>query len=167
MTWACVHTYSSDEEKAVKNLNDQDYDAFCPMRRIPNPKKLTEFISRPLFTGYAFVSIENGRRWASINSTPGVIRLMTTHGSVVRELGEYLHPIPVSDRVIAGLRSIPIEGLKPDTIVRVRWRDNPFYSIEGTVVSLTKDQRVLVLMVLMNRPQIVKFTPDELEIVER
>lgn len=170
MSWACVHTYTSEEEKAVKNLLDQDYDAFCPMYQQPAPKKLTELISRPLFPGYAFVSIEEGRRWASINSTPGVIRLMTDRGVKPGKPGEqvaYLKPIRVPDVIVEGFRSTQVNGLKPDTIVRVRWRDHPFYSFEGTVVSLTKDQRVLVLMQIMNRPQVMKFTADKLEIVAR
>lgn len=170
MGWGCVHTYTSDEAKAVRNLGDQSYEAFCPMRQKPNPKKLTEFLSHPLFPGYVFVLIEPGRRWASINSTPGVIRLLTDRVARPREgwsaeAPPTLNPIWVGDHLIEGLRGTAVEALKPDTVVRVRWRDNPWYGIEGTVASLTKDQQVMVLMTILGRPQELRFTPDSLEII--
>ena len=166
MGWACVYTYWGCELKAVDNLVNQGYEAFCPVYRTPDPRDFKVMRTRPLFPSYAFVSLEMDQRWASINSTIGVIRLLTVGlaGTVDR------HPIFLSDGQVdqwRGSERVDKFELPAGTRVRIKVRSSPFHNFEGTVCELTKSQRVRVFLNMFNRDAVVTFeSPNDLERVE-
>ena len=164
MPWAVVHTYGGQEEKAVVNLLRQGFEAFCPRYvRASDARQSGTSPSHPLFPSYAFVQLDLDSRWASINSTLGVIRLLTS--------GPRPSPRPsfVADSFIDGLDRMGVrhEGtLLPNTVVRVRRIDSPLYDLVGTVVGMANRDRVRVLMSLMSRDTVVEFeVANDLEVV--
>jgi transcription antitermination factor NusG len=161
MGWSVVLTYGTCERKAVENLKRQDYESFCPLFERPSKSNLTQTVETPLFPCYIFVSIEPEQPWHSINSTPGVVRLLTDRNR--------LNPKPLFvrdekvDEILAWSRTAE-DPLPAGTLVRVRGRTNPFYDMTGTVVGMDKLMRVSVLMSVFNRDVIVEFVhPAELE----
>ena len=57
-------------------------------------------VCKSLFTGYMFVKLAPDQRWAPINSTTGVVKLLTRKS----DKSEYLEPCTVPDDFIAGLQ---------------------------------------------------------------
>ena len=168
MSWGCVSTYVMSETKAVENLERQGFTAFCPFYARPNPKKLTELRKVPLFPGYVFVRLIAGQSWSVINSSHGVIRLLTDQmrRNVRRESNAGPRPLYVSDDIIDPLYEVRVEGLKPNTMVRVRNRNNSFFDRTGRISTMSGDERVGVLMCMFNSDIVVEFRASELEIVE-
>lgn len=159
---AVVHTYANRERYAVKNLANQGFDAFCPLENRPvragvNKGKTVEM---PLFPCYAFVRLLEDQPWMSINSTYGVIRILTVPGAVPR-------PMMVRDidarvaEALAKLQESAVSPFAPGTIVRVV--SGPLTSFEGTVEGLD-GHRLMVLMSIFDRNTRVTF--DDPSMVE-
>ena len=163
MPWAVVYTYGRQEEYAVEQLQNQEYRAFCPILRYPDPKSLRgELLTKPLFPCYAFVRLAAEQKWSSISSTRGVIRLLTAPAVKERDRRPLFLPEGQIEQWYDP-REQKYE-LDPEMRVRVRNKDSPFFELEGTVREMTKSQRVYVLLSMFNRDVEVRFDrPDELE----
>jgi transcriptional antiterminator RfaH len=161
MSWAVVQTYAACEARAVENLQRQHYEAFCPLLARPSRSDLSRTVDAPLFPCYVFVSIALEQSWRSINSTYGVVRLLTDRNrDNPRPL--YVHDEKISD-ILALSRTVE-DPLPAGTLVRVRGRANPFYDLIGTVVGMDRLMRVTVMMSVFNRDVVVEFvSPSELE----
>jgi transcriptional antiterminator RfaH len=77
--WYVAQLKPNSFEKAMTNLNRQDFDTFMPMRRetVRHARRQKEVL-KPVFPGYIFVrfgSLPNA--WRKINSTFGVTRLVS------------------------------------------------------------------------------------------
>jgi transcription antitermination factor NusG len=159
--WSVVLTHRSSEHRAVENLKRQDYDAFCPLIAQPSRTDLRRTVESPLFPCYVFVGIGPEKAWRSIDSTYGVVRLLTDRNPTNPK------PLFVSDEKINELLTLSrtVEDPMPaGTLVRVRARRNPLYDMAGTVIEMDKLMRVSVLMSIFNRDVIVEFVdPSELE----
>lgn len=146
----------------MEQLSNQEYRAFCPVLRYPDPKNPREWLSKPLFPCYAFVRIAPEQKWSSINSTRGVIRLLTTVAANDRNRRPLFLPEGQVEQWYDPREQV--YALDPGMRVRVRKKDSPFCEMEGTVREMTKAQRVYVLLSLFNRDIEVRFDhPDELE----
>jgi transcription antitermination factor NusG len=167
MGWSCVHTYVGQEERVVDSLGMrwprmngvEKFEAFCPTYRAPLPgRPPPEFREIPLFPGYVFVNLGEGQPWDSINSTPGVIRLLTDRNQLSPK------PLPVSEATMLDLRQRLVDTpvLRPGARVRITNARNCFVEFEGIVDSLTKDQRVMVRLSFLNRDQVVRFDYGDL-----
>lgn len=158
MGWACAQTYGNQEAKAVLNLRRQNYTAFCPQVLRPVLGRQGEHVRRPLFPCYVFVLIEPDQPWRSIDSTYGVIRLLTDRHR------EQPRPLYVADSLIEfWINDRYEEPLPVNALVRVRQKDSPFFETIGTVVEMSASQRVSVLMTLFNRDVVVEFSAAALE----
>jgi transcriptional antiterminator RfaH len=161
--WACAHTRSGEERRAVENLARQGYEAFCPLQMRPSRSDVRKAVSLPLFPCYVFVLIAPDQRWRSINSTYGVIRLLTSHGTMDPR------PLFVRDEKVAEIRALAqtvADPMPPGTVVRVRQRSSPLYDMVGEVVRMDGTMRVSVLMSIFNRDTVVEFVnPNDLAVV--
>ena len=166
MGWACVHTYSGREFDVVANLSrkglrkygPEAYDTFCPQYVTTDPFSPALSIPRPLFPGYVFVQLGPDDPWTSINSTYGVIRLLTTLNK----------PLFISEASAENFKKVrQLTGvLTKDAIVQIKQAGHPFYDMEGVIVELTSDQRIKVMMSLFNRDLVVEFTdPNSLRVI--
>jgi transcription antitermination factor NusG len=111
-----------------------------------------------------FVNLHPDRSWTPINNTYGVIRLLTNRNR--------LNPRPlfIADSFIESIedlrrKSERKEGLPPNTIVRIRQRDHPFYDYTGTVIGMDLSSRVRVLMSLFSRELMVTLQVTDVEIL--
>ena len=159
--WSVALTHRAAEHKAVENLKRQDYDAFCPLIVRPSRSDLRCTVEAPLFPRYVFVGIAPEKSWRSINSTYGVVQVLTNRDRM------YPRPLFVDDAKIDEILTLSRtveDPLPPGTLVRVRGRNNPFYDLVGTVIEMDKLMRVSVLMNIFNRDVSVEFlNPVELE----
>ena len=64
--WYLVKTKPRQEKIAIQNLENQNYETFCPIAQINNRLVV-------IFPGYLFVQLnEKIQNWSPINSTKGV-----------------------------------------------------------------------------------------------
>jgi transcription antitermination factor NusG len=116
-----------------------------------------------------FILLEPHRRWAVVNSTYGVIRLLTRK----TDKSEYLQPCTVSDDFIAGLQQCSNHGdpanhkghngvwlLEPGT--KVKLISGPLAGHEGEIIAWRDDARVQLLVTMMNRPMTIITRGDNL-----
>lgn len=166
MGWACFQTYGAQERKAVENLARQGLESFSPfyIRPVPPSGKIRGPKELPLFPCYGFVLLEEPEQWGKPNNTYGVIRLLTDRNKVSPK------PLWVPDSYISSLYNLQAKPANPlfpiNTIVRVRTKDNPMYDLNGVVVSMSKNDRVKLLMSLFRRDVVIEFSTGDLEIVK-
>lgn len=158
-SYAVVQTYAGQERYAVKNLrnplNHGGYDAFCPMENRPSRADPGRTVETPLFPSYVFVLLERGQPWRSIDSTYGVIRILTDRH---RDNPSPLFVHDLDDRVsraLEKLRESATRPFEPGTLVRIM--RGPFTSFTGLVEKLDKRMRLTVLLSIFDRDTRVVF----------
>ena len=157
--WAIVQTYARCEHKAIENLHRQNYDAFCPL--LAHYSSKARIVESPLFPCYVFVDIAPQQPWYAINSTYGVIRLLTDRNKI-NPKPVFVHDKKINEILV--LARAAEDPLPAGTLVRIRGRNNPLYDMVGTVVGMSKLMRVSVMMHIFSRDVIVEFvSPSELE----
>lgn len=157
--WAVVNTHPHREQAALENLARQDFRCYCPrIRKRVRHARRTQDVLRPLFPGYLFVEIgPQGQHWRPILSTLGVRTLV--------RCGERLSFL--DDAFIASLKLSEVDG----AVVRrasyhvgqqVRMADGPFEGLIATIIEMDEQQRLVLLMDLLNRPVKVKVDAQNL-----
>jgi transcriptional antiterminator RfaH len=163
--WSVARVKTNQDHVAIRRLGDQGYQTFNPtyVHRVVVRRKVVERIS-PLFPTYLFIRLDAGQRWAAINSTYGVLKLLTRMGS-----DGYNEPCRIQDDFVAGLKRCCENSdalrqrawmLKPGTTVRIL--NGPFTMHEG-VVSWATSQRVQLLIYMLNRIVPVEVSVAELD----
>ena len=144
--WYVVQTHPRQEAQAQRELQNQDFQAFCPM--VAKESRLGVYLV-PLFPGYIFCQIDTSRPWRSVASTRGVLRLLSSAPE---------RPIPVPPGIVeelmatASLRSV-ITAIAPPLLAegaKVRVTDGPFADQQG-IVLWSDNRRVRLLMEILGR----------------
>lgn len=149
--WVAVATHPNAEGQAVRNLERQGYECYCPRTRVlRRHARRSETVERPFFPGYLFVRLDLGRdRWRPImhsrgvraivrfGEEPGVVPEGVVESLMAREAGEGLDPPPASERLEVG-QEVSLHG-------------TPFDDFVCTVQSLDARDRVCVLLDLMQK----------------
>jgi transcriptional antiterminator RfaH len=147
--WAVINTHAHREEIALQNLRRQNFIAYCPMiRRHRSHGRRFTTVLRPLFPSYLFVSTgANFGRWKPILSTYGV-RSVVRNGQKIAVIG---------DDFIAHLRAREVNGaiVHPSEPYRigqsVAIAEGPFGGLMATIIDMNENDRIVVLLDLMNR----------------
>ena len=146
--WVVLTTKHCCESLASENLGRQGYNFYCPMiiRRIRHARKAYD-APRPLFPGYIFVELGGNNRWRPILGTYGV-RSIVRNGEV---------PALLPAEFVEGLKSREIDGAirKPESPFQpgqaVAISGGPFDGLVGQILELRENDRVLLLLDLLNR----------------
>ena len=95
--WFVVHTRPNGEQRALVNLERQDFAAWLPVyAKHRRHARRVETVQRPMFPRYLFVSVDlEAERWRAILSTYGVAGLV----------GAGDGPEPVPDGIVEALAS--------------------------------------------------------------
>lgn len=133
----------------IENLFRQQYEAYCPMiiKHIRHARRAYD-AKRPLFPGYVFVERPAERTlWRPLLGTFGV-RSVVCHGEVPSLL-----PLgfveDLKTREIEGAIQKPETPFKPGQTVTIA--GGAFEGLVGQILSLRDDDRVLMLINLLNR----------------
>jgi len=151
--WYVVQCKPREERRSLENLERQGFCCYLPMLSVEKLRHGALFdVREPLFPGYLFVRLnELTDNWHSIRSTRGVIQLV--------RFREY--PVPVPDSMIDGIHerlagATPrIPYLKPGE--RVRITDGPFSDVKAIFIAKDGEERVVLLMNVLNREQRLSF----------
>jgi transcriptional antiterminator RfaH len=148
--WFVVRTQPRAEEKAMRHLSNQAFDAYLPRyeRRIKHARQ-HKIVLRPLFPSYLFVHLDPDLcRWRSINGTVGVREILTDGGM----------PLRVHDRIIDEIRAREDETgaikLVRPTFARgqvVKLLDGPLADVGALFEEMRDDNRAILLVSLLGR----------------
>lgn len=158
--WYAVQTHQHSESLAERHLLSQDFRTYLPKRkRTVRHARSIRTVCGAYFDCYLFVSFDIQRqRWAAINSTVGVRRLLMSDSA----------PIPVPNGVVeALLLSTDEDGvLHSENLLKsgqkVRVAHGPFADQLGTLDYVGRDGAVRVLLDIMNRSVPVRIDRDNL-----
>ena len=155
LRWYLVQCKPREDERALENLQRQGFECYRPARSVErrrHGRKCT--VCEPLFPNYVFIRLNRVRdNWSSIRSTRGVLHLV--------RFNEF--PLPVADAIIEGIRSRLDHGtaepyLKPGE--RVRITKGAFSQLEGIFVTHDGQDRVVLLLDILQRNQQLTFPLD-------
>lgn len=153
--WFAVHCRPQQDARAEANLRNQGYETFRPLARLRRRRRgrLTPVVES-LFPRYLFVRLDDtAENWAPIRSTRGVRDLV--------RLADH-RPAAVPEPVIADLtdRADPESGVvdlsldidyRPNQPVRIT--EGPFAGQEALFVARRGEDRVIVLLEILQRAQ--------------
>lgn len=162
--WYLVQTKPGQDQRAEQHLANQGYELLRPMaRRRKRHGRRWRTVTEALFPRYLFIHLDDeAENWAPIRSTRGVTGLV--------RFGMF--PTPVPSEIIDGLKSRmePETGCVDLTGVtdfrageRVRLTEGPFEGLEAIFLARKAEERVMVLLEVMQRQQRIAVPEQALE----
>ena len=160
MNWYLLQTKPNAHVMACENLSRQGFAVFLPLIT-KTTKKNGKFvdIKIPLFAGYLFMGTSiNAVSWKSVNGTRGVSKAVTLDG-IYR---------PVSTNIIEALQSrcdeCGVLRRMNDIVVsdRIKIERGPFAEFVCTVDQIKDDQRVWVLINILQQQTRVEVSMNEI-----
>ena len=153
--WRAVYSKPRQESRAHLHLLNQDYEAFLPLVRARRRVRGRDRnLLEPMFPRYLFIRLTDYREdFGPIRSTRGVVGLV--------RMGEEFPVVP--DELIAAIREREQDGavdlsqfqsLKPND--RVEIKAGPFAGYQGVFDASNGDERVIVLLDILNRQRKVE-----------
>lgn len=147
--WIVVQTHPRKEHVARENLERQRFSSYCPMlQSTTRHARCTRPALRPLFPGYVFVCIDKQTPvWRPILSTTGVRAVVLSGERPGRLPAGFVETLKA--REINGAIARPADPYRVGQSVRVA--DGPFDGVLATIVELQENDRLVVLIGLLNR----------------
>ena len=144
--WYLVQCKPRQDERAEENLQRQGYECSRPAcRRERLLRGQRQYVQESLFPGYLFIHMPQGANWAPLRSTRGVARVVAFGG----------RPLAVSCELVSQLQNRAethiITTFNPGDKVTIL--DQGFAGIESIFMSMDGEERVILLINLMNRQQ--------------
>lgn len=160
--WYLIHCRPRQDERALENLERQNFHCYRPVRlveRIRARRKST--VPEPLFPRYLFIQLDSvNDNWYPIRSTRGVCQLVCFNSE----------PTPVPDGVIDGIRARlrQLDVAEPCLKLgeRVRITEGPFSQLEAIFLANDGDERVVLLLNIVQTEQRLVFSAHSVQKVE-
>lgn len=153
--WYLVQCKPRESFRAEVHLNNQNYTCFHPT--YPIKRKVSGHVQSvivPLFPHYLFVLLNGSDKWSAIRSTRGVSKIVYFNGA----------PASLDHRLVEGLQRhcAVLHGCEPEPIYKIGDRviitEGCFKELEAIVTATKGEERVILLLNLLNRPQQVELS---------
>jgi transcriptional antiterminator RfaH len=149
LKWCVAQTKPHEEDIAINNLQRQEFRVFLPRLREHKGKEVRLV---PMFSRYIFVQIEtDDMRWAAINSTRGVSRLMMSNIERPSLLPEGWVEMMIEKGAIVDTFLDAASFLKGE---EVEFVTGPFNGHRG-ICQWTNNKRVALLLDILGRKTVV------------
>lgn len=162
MSWFLFTCKPREDERAELNLKNQGYTCYRPMIQVQKKRNGKQIlVEESLFPRYIFVQLPDGvGNWRSLLATRGI-------ANVVR-FGELPTAIPQSliDEIRgneARLRQSKAAAEAFKTGDKVRITSGPFEFLEAIYQQSKGEDRVLVLLNILQQPQLIELAPDQID----
>lgn len=145
--WYLLQCKPRQDGRAAANLRNQGYHIFQPQipRQMLSATGL-HAVPESLFPGYLFIRLASQDNWAPLRSTRGVNRVVSFNNT----------PAKVTDEIIAGIEERcrqPVRQKAHATGDKVFVTQGPLQMLEGIFLAMDGQQRVVILLQLLNRKQ--------------
>lgn len=152
-TWYLVQCKPCDCDRGETHLKEQGFPVFLPRHSVQRKKNRKLFWKQePLFPHYLFLNAYPECNWAAIRSTRGISRVVAFNGG----------PLPVEEEIIFSLRRqcALLNGQVPEPMFKAGERvvitEGCFKELEAIVHTTQGEERVVLLLNMMNRTQRVE-----------
>ncbi|MBI4757212.1 MAG: transcriptional activator RfaH [Betaproteobacteria bacterium] len=165
LPWYVAFTKPRQENVADEQLRRQGYGVYLPRLKVFRKGRsgggaAVTACFAPMFPRYLFFRAGNPEQSiAPVRSTVGVTTIVRFGHEIAVMRPEVLRRIEAFERRQNAAGFDEISLFKPGTPVVVT--DGPFAGLEG-LVAMASEQRVLVLMELLGKPQRLHFKPHEI-----
>ena len=142
--WYLIKTKASQELIALQNLQNQNFEDYCPNALI-NKKKVI------LFPGYLFINIDNKKQnWLPIKSTKGVVSFVRFGLNFAKVPNNIIHVLKKNE--LSTLDKIKnLDSFKPGEKVQIT--EGIFKNFMGIFKSYKSSDRVILLIKLLGQEQ--------------
>ena len=151
--WYLIKTKPRQEGLALKNLENQDYHAYCPCGKINNKNVV-------LFPGYIFIYLDkNTQNWSPIRSTKGVqnfVRFGLEYAKISNSIVEYIK----ANELATAKKIQSFSNFKPGDQVQIT--DGAFKNCIAIFKSFKSDMRVILLIDLLGQQQTISIKQKSL-----
>lgn len=142
--WYLLKTKPNQEFIALQNLENQNYDVYCPNGFINNKKVI-------LFPGYLFINLDNKKQnWVPIRSTRGVINLVRFGLNFAKVPNEIIQLIKKNEQISIN-KLINLDSFKPGDKVRIT--EGIFKNYTAIFKSFKSSDRVILFIKLLGQQQ--------------
>lgn len=167
MNWYCIHTKPKKEILVEKFLNDElELETYFPrLRRKKTIRRVKREVLEPLFPRYLFCRLSLADNHRAVIYGRDVLGLVSAGDK----------PTEVNERIIQQLRDWAGEGdtiisLEPNSIKKgdlIKITNGPMQGLEATFLhESSKDQRVAILLNLMNTEVQLNIHKDDIANIE-
>lgn len=157
--WYVIQCKGGESFRAAEHLANQSFEVFHPVlevKRKRQGKRVT--VTEPLFPYYLFIRLDRiDSNWRPIRSTRGVLKLLT--------FGD--RPAAVPEALVQSLYDQPHRQDGSHTYFnageKVTISDGPFKNLEAVFEHRKGEERAIVLLTLLQRPQHIELDLDSLD----
>jgi transcriptional antiterminator RfaH len=150
--WYLIKTKPRQEKKAIQNLQNQNYETFCPMAQIKNKKVV-------LFPGYLFIFLDRkNQNWTPIKSTKGVshfVRFGLAFAKTQNNIIEFIR----SNQDLTYEKIIELDKFKSGDKIQIT--EGVFKNLIGIFQCYKADDRVMLLLKLLGNEQVLSFEKNK------
>jgi transcriptional antiterminator RfaH len=149
--WYLLQCKPLQQARAELNLLQQGFTFYAPEHTVQRLRRgRVDVGTEALFPGYVFIQLDSQSNWRALRATKGVSRVV----------GFGDRPLAVPDALIAGLQARLQTPAAPVALYkagdRVLITDGCFKHIEAIVQAVTPQQRIVVLLNILNTQQAVQ-----------
>ena len=142
--WYLIKVKPRQEKIAKQNLENQDYEVFCPIAKLNN--KLVV-----LFPGYLFIQLnDKTQNWSPINSTKGVSHFVKFGLNFAKAPNSVIEFIKTNQHITADKLN-NLNKFKPGDKVQIS--DGAFKNCAAIFKCYKSDERAIILMNLLGYKQ--------------
>lgn len=148
--WYLVQCKPRHTFRAEDHLVNQGFQCFLPKHQVKRKSRHKIIWAwEPLFPHYLFIRLDDESNWATIRSTRGVAQVVRFNGV----------PVPVPEQVVLGLQQhcARLDGAEPEPLFhpgeQVVITEGCFKQLEAVVQATKGEERVVLLLNLLNQPQ--------------
>lgn len=157
-SWYVIQCKGNESFRAAEHLTNQGYEVFHPVLNVKRRRqgKLAT-VTEPLFPYYLFILLDQVvSNWRPIRSTRGVLRLLIFGNT----------PVRVPNALVETLRAQPHHQDGSHTYFcageKVTITDGPFKDLEAIFERCKGEERAIVLLNVLQRPQHLTVPLDQL-----
>ena len=158
--WYLIQCKGGEAFRAASQLENQGYHVFHPVLAVQRKRRgKLVWLTEPLFPHYLFIELDQvASNWRPIRSTRGVLRLVT--------FGD--QPAAVPSHIVETLRQNSVEDETSKEVYfhvgdAVEVTEGAFKGQLAQLTALKGQDRALLLLTLLNRPQQVEVPISHLQ----
>lgn len=155
--WYLLQCKAQQQARAEWHLAEQNLECYSPVypkKRVLKGK--VEIRNEVLFPGYSFIKLRSDSNWAAVRSTRGVSRIVSFNGA----------PHPVPEELIEALKHRTAQVAEPAPLFKqgekVKITEGCFKHVDAIVKGVSADERIIVLLTVLQTVQAIKVSPDQL-----
>lgn len=150
--WYAVYCKPREDERAETHLARQSFEVFRPKHWVRRKRAgVMTPVAESLFPRYLFVELDNvNEDWAPIRSTRGVAGLVRFGSQTVSVPSKIVQWLKANADDWGCIPQITPDYQKGDSLVI---KEGPFVGYEGLFYGRRADDRVMLLLTVMEQPQ--------------